>query len=382
MNILVMVNDMILPNKGGGAPRVDSIAKALVKEGHNVVVFAPFDCDLIEVEKQLGYKVVNMKFIPRRDPKKVMKTVFYTPSLIFRTLFLVKKHDIDLVFAHNIMSGFPAMVSAKVYGLPFAFDPTDFIAEYVPRRTLFGKLVYKFANYFENLTARKSDVLMTNTFALKNELERRHNRKVPVVYDSIDFNVFYPSSSKNKKFAYILQGGMDRQDCLEILVPAVNKLKDKVQNFEVLIIGDGNAIPLLKKEVKDKGLESHFFFSGWVSQEEVRDYMSSSHVGLVILPKDVSGRSRLTLRMLEYWACKLAVIVPRLEAVEEVVNESNGCFYEAEDSKDLSSAMLRLYEDEELREELSEAGFSAVQDFRSEFQGKRVVSILKEKSLL
>lgn len=383
MNILVTVNDMIMPNKGGGAPRVDSIAKALVKEGHKVYVFAPFGCDLKEAEKELGYKIINMKFIARRDPKKIIKTAMHTPSLTFKMIKYVRKYKINLIFAHNIMSGFPAMIAAKIYGIPIVFDPTDFIAEYIPKKNILWRTVYKTVNYLEELTAKKSNILMTNTKAIKNELEKKHKRNVPVVYDSVDFNKFYPMKvKKNNKFTYIMQGGMDMQDGLGILIPVVKELKGKIDNFQVWIVGDGNAVPILNEQIKNEGLEDYFWFSGWVSQDKVREYTCKSDVGLVILPKDVSGKIRLTLRMLEYWACSKAVIAPRLEAVTEVVNENNGLLYEAENVKSLTDTMLKVYKDEKLKEKLSKEGYKAVKDFAAELQGKRVVEIIKKEGLL
>ncbi len=383
MNILVMVNDMMLPNKGGGAPRVDSIVRALVKEGHNVVLFAPFETELMHAEKELGCKLVNMKFIPRRDPKKILKTAFYTPFLTLKVLYLIKKHKIDVIFAHNIMSGFPAMIGSKVYRIPFAFDPTDFIAEYIPQNNIFGKFLYKTANHFEVTTAKKSDVLITNTKAIKDELEKKHNKNVYVVYDSVNFKMFHPEEyTKDSRFVYILQGGMDLQDGLQILVPVIKILKEQIEDFQVWLVGDGNAIPALQESIKKEGLEKYFWFSGWVPQDKVREYMCRSDVGLVILPREVSGKIRLTLRMLEYWACKKPVVAPRLEAVTEVVNEENGLFYEAEDAKSLANSMLKIYSDKDLRDLLGKNGFVSVKDFDSELQGRRIVDIMKNEGLL
>lgn len=383
MNILVTVNDMIMPNKGGGAPRVDSIAKALVKEGHKVYVFAPFGCDLKEAEKALGYKAINMKFIARRDPKKIIKTAMYTPSLVLKMIKYVRKYKIKLIFAHNIMSGFPAMIAARLNRIPIVFDPTDFIAEYIPRKNMMWRAVHKTANYFEGLTTKKADILITNTKTIKNELERKHKRKVYVVYDSVDFKTFHPMKiKKNKRFTYVMQGGMDMQDGLGILVPVVKELKEKMDNFQISIVGDGNAIPTLKDQINKEGLQDYFWFSGWVSQDEVREQTCKSDVGLVILPKEISGKIRLTLRMLEYWACGKAVIAPRLEAVTEVVNENNGLLYEAGSINSLNKNMLKIYKDKDLREKLSRNGFETVKDFDGELQGQRLVSIIKKEGLL
>jgi glycosyltransferase involved in cell wall biosynthesis len=128
-------------------------------------------------------------------------------------------------------------------------------------------------------------------------------------------------------------------------------------------VGDGSAVPDLKRRVAEYSLENSFFFSGWVDQREIPGYISASDIGLVVLPDVLSARGRVTLKEFEYWACGVPAILPRLPALQEVAEEGvTALFYRPGDASDLAAKMSRLIEDRELRERLGENGLARVRD--------------------
>jgi len=180
----------------------------------------------------------------------------------------------------------------------------------------------------------------------------------------------------------VLQGGMDPQDGLEILVPCMKILVNKIKNLEVWVVGDGKVIPDLKKEVKRNKLEKNFKFTGWVSQDEVRQYMSDADVGLVILPNRLSGRTRITLRTFEYWACNIPIIAPDLESMKEVAEDGVNClFYKVEDPEDLAKQVIMLYKDKKLKEKIRKNGFKDSKKFDDNLLADKIVRICEKKFL-
>jgi glycosyltransferase involved in cell wall biosynthesis len=66
-------------------------------------------------------------------------------------------------------------------------------------------------------------------------------------------------------------------------------------------------------------------------------------------------------KLLEYMACRRAVVAPRRAAVEEIVRDGvDGLLFDPGDPDDLAAKLGRLLDDERLRDRLAEAGYERV----------------------
>ena len=378
-NILLVINDMVLPNKGGGAPRLYAVARAFKRLGYNPIVFCPLGISEKEAFDKTGIKFISMYNISRHDFKKIIKYAFYNPILFLKILKLIKKYKTDLIFVHNAVCGFPSIVAGKLTGTPVVFDPTDFIAEF-GKDSVQGrlkKLFFALVGKFEAWTIKKADKVISNTLFIKNYLEKRYNREIDIVYDGVNLKTFYPDKNRNDdKFVAVLQGGMDPQDGLEIIIPCIEKLKNSIPNFELWIVGDGKILPSLKRKAQENNLDQYFKYTGWVSQDEVRKYISNADVGLVILPNRLSGWIRITLRTFEYWACNLPIIAPNLSSMREVTEDKFNClYYEVGDSQSLADKIYTLYKDSDLREKIKQNGFVDSKKFDDNLLADKIVNL-------
>ena len=148
-----------------------------------------------------------------------------------------------------------------------------------------------------------------------------------------------------------------------MLVDAARLVVAEFENVCFWLVGDGSAVPDLKREVAAHALDRNFYFSGWVEQHEVPSYISASDVGLVVLPDVLSARGRVTLKEFEYWACGVPAILPRLPALEEVAQDGvTALFYRPGDADDLASKICLLLQDAELRARLGGSGLAVVKE--------------------
>jgi len=194
---------------------------------------------------------------------------------------------------------------------------------------------------------------------------------VEVVCDGVDTKIFKPTyeDELRNKFGrsaenvVIFQGVIDPQDNPEIILHAAREVLKKYHRTMFWIIGDGAAVPTLKQKVAQDNLIEHFYFSGWVRQEEVAKYISASDIGLVILPDSLSARGRVTLKEFEYWACGVPVVAAQLPALEEVVEEKKtGFFYQPGDSRDLARKIMFLIENKDIRKKMGQTGMERVRE--------------------
>lgn len=378
MNVLVMVHDMIVPNRGGGAPRTDAVARAFSRAGHNVTVFAPVGVSVGEAEKFMGCSVVPMRHVSRNDPKKILKYGLYNPLLILRTIALAKRRKIGLIWVHDSICGFPAFVASKLLGIPFVLDATDFIAEYIPEKGALKHLA-GLAKLFENRVIRGADRVITVSRAMESILLSKGARDVAVVYDGVNSEIFHPcrvDRSKEDKslFRFVYQGGMDVQDGLEILVPAAERVLRECPKARILLVGDGKMVPKIREEAAAKHVSNAFEFTGWVPYEDVAKHISRSDAGLVIMPDIMSARIRVTLKTFEYWACGKPIIVAKLPALSEIISSKTGLFYDAGSAESLAGAMVRIYKDRHLHRTLTDNGVREVRRYEWRDLAEKIVT--------
>ncbi len=94
-------------------------------------------------------------------------------------------------------------------------------------------------------------------------------------------------------------------------------LEEKAVKFSLHIIGDGNLKPSLEKQVEEKGLQAHVKFPGWLSQQEVANYLSGSDI--LLLTSDFEGTP---IAMMEALAAGCGMVGTRVSGIEDYENHS------------------------------------------------------------
>src|SRR5205807_2099933 len=90
-----------------------------------------------------------------------------------------------------------------------------------------------------------------------------------------------------------------------------------------------------------------------------------AQAAVCVAPASPDARDRplagFPTKLLEYMACRRAVVAPRRSSVEEVVEDGqDGLLFEAGDAADLGRALYKLLEDSQLRRALAESGYRRV----------------------
>jgi len=288
----------------------------------------------------------------------------------------VRRLKPDLIVSHNSIAGYGALLGKRWSPNSLAvLDLTDLLFEYLEDYSPAGwlRVVMGGGRRLENKVIRESDRIITISEAMKRIAAGygAQAERIDVVPDGVDTSVFHPVDGRALRDAHasgashvlIFHGAIDPQDDPQVLVDAARLVVEEHEGARFWLVGDGSAVPSLKKKVSDYSLNDHFFFSGWVQQREIPSLISASDVGLVVLPDVLSARGRVTLKEFEYWACGVPAILPRLPALEEIAQEGvTALFYQPGDAGDLAAKIRLLLEDHELRLRLGENGLATVKE--------------------
>ena len=372
MRVLVTIFERLIPISGGGTPRISSIIDVLVKKGHQVSVAASFAPNISESLGILGCdRVVRLKHVSRLDRNKMSKYLFFHPINLFKVFREAIRYKPDLIITHNSIPGLAAILAKKVTKVPVVIDMTDLIFEYLSSygESIWSCQLQRIGSKMENYVLHESDKIITISRTMKKLLINNgvQPEKVDVVYDGVKTDIFRPHPEEarmlREKYAegfeniVMHHGVIDPQDNPEIIVEAAAHVIKEHPSTMFWIIGEGAAIPDIKKKARKQGLEKQFFFSGWIPFEYVPQFISASDLGLVILPDVSSARIRVTLKGFEYWACGKPIIASDLPALREIVEPwKTGLLYKPNDPKDLAEKTCMLLNDKPLSARMGEAG--------------------------
>lgn len=200
----------------------------------------------------------------------------------------------------------------------------------------------------------------------KEKLFSSNKFNVEVIYNGVDLDFFRPLKSKflfekfnideNKRLiGYI--GLITKRKGIEYLIKALPLLKKSNNNFKIIIIGgykpnEEEYFKYIMGLIKGFSLEGDIYFTGLL--KDIREALNS--LDIVVLP---SLEERCSRSLLESLACAKAVVATRVGGNPEIVEDGvNGILVDPKNEKQIAEAILKLLENDELRQQMGVNGRS------------------------
>jgi glycosyltransferase involved in cell wall biosynthesis len=181
---------------------------------------------------------------------------------------------------------------------------------------------------------------------------------IHVIPNGVDVQRFRPGGSpaRNGSVRLLYVGRLTYQKGVDVLIQALHKLASKIQ-FEVELVGDGNARRPLERMVQKFGLAERLHFTGWLDQTEIPQRYQQADI--FVLPSRDEGMANV---ILEAMASGLPVIATSIAGnVELVQHGENGLLVTPDDPEQLADALLALMNEVELRQRMGSSGRALVE---------------------
>ena len=344
--------------------RMLQYAKALVQRGDIVDVIA------LRREGQPDYEVLNGVNVFRIQSRTVDEykardhLVRILMFLLRAAIVLTKKHwrhPYQLIHVHSVPDFlvFAALIP-RLSGTPVILDIHDILPEFYASKFKASphSITLNILLFAERLSASFSNhVIIANHLWHK----RLTSRSVPAIRctpicNYPDMTVFSPHLRKraNGKFLITYPGTLNWHQGLDIAISAFAKIADLAPDAEFHIYGEGPVKPTLIEQASSLGLNGKVVFHDILPITEIAQVMADSD--LAVVPKRASspfGNEAASTKIAEFMCVGVPVIESRTRIGMFYENESRVRFFKSEDVDDLGNAIMELYRNPQLREQLT-----------------------------
>jgi len=177
------------------------------------------------------------------------------------------------------------------------------------------------------------------------------------------------------------------------LLKSAKEVISKVPNVKFLFIGDGILKDELKKQASSLGIENHVIFTGLVPPNRIPEYLSIMDVVV-----HTSLREGLARVIPQAFASSKPIVSFTIDGAEEIIEDGKNGFlipppivseqnWELYNSQELTSTILRLLTNKDLRKRMGQEGKKTVDPiFRDDYMVERIDEVyrelLKEKRII
>lgn len=389
---ILLINNYFPPEIGAASHLYYYLGKEFLKRGHKVTVltgiprynvskklYESYSSKNNLVENIEGLNVIRTKLPLVNRSSKIKRGIEHFE--IARKLAKQGKNqiprniDVSLVYSPPLTLYKTAYKLGKRFGFSFVLNVQDiFPQNAIDLGMIKNKILVKFFKRIEKKAYRLSNIITVHSENNANILNKEYSNitasKLHVVENFIDTEFVKPGSKKNpyskkhnliEEFVVSFAGTLGYSQDMDVIIEAAKRLKKT--NIKFLIVGDGVKHNLVKKTKYDFDLNNLIVLPS-VPKEVYPQVLNSSDISLVTLTEDVNTPV-VPSKILSIMSAGIPVLATmNLDGdAPKLINKAKaGYVFPAGDSKSLADAILRLYNDRELREKLGKNGRKYVEE--------------------
>ncbi len=355
MNIALLV-EVPFPPISRANLRLYRLGLVLDRRGHEVYMLSPSFYPHRQVEDSVsGIHAVQYlgfaAFIYSTFIRLPIVVVHLINSLV-AIIKLNKKVNLQVIQAWHPLASLTAVVAGKLTGAKVFLDWTDFYSDIVRYES---SLIVPIAQAIEHIIMNNCDGIFTVTNEMRKALIKvgASSGKVFVIPDGVDsamFNSTIDSQMIRKRFCLndsptvIFHGDVKPIDGVDVLIKAFALVLKSLPSAKLFVVGGGRKyFSEVKQLVKELGIERSVIFTGWVSHKAVPEYIALADVGAMPLRSTLETNCYLSFKLFEYWAMGKPVVVSRVKAISNVVQDGvNSSLVDPGDVAGFAEALLKI----------------------------------------
>ncbi|WP_223476359.1 glycosyltransferase family 4 protein [Oricola indica] len=372
--VLIVVENLPVPFDR----RVWSEATTLRAAGYTVSVICPtgkgFDAPYEEIDGIHIYR--HTLPLDARGAlgylREYSSALFHEARLAFK---VKRRHGFDVIHGCNP----PDLIFLvawlfRPFGVRFLFDHHDISPELFEAK--FGKrgLLYRVTRFFEKLTFKSAMVSIATNDSYKDIAVRRGGMEPDDVFvvrsgpkiEKLQIREPKPELKKGFKHLVGYVGVIGAQEGMDLLIDAAEHVVRDLGRDDIQfgIVGGGPELETIQTDVRQRGLEKYFTFTGRAPDDLLLDMLNTADI--CVNPDRVTPMNDLSTmnKILEYMTLKKPIV--QFDMHEGRVSAGEASVYAAKnDPRDFGDKIVELIDDPERRRAMGEIGRKRIIDMYS-----------------
>lgn len=289
---------------------------------------------------------------------------------------ILRKCDPALLHAHFGPDGLTALPLARRLDIPLVITFHGFDATVNDE---WGRVSssFSFKRFIKNRhLLQQPDIhyVAVSKFIMNKMIERGFSQeRIYQLYTGININTFTPTSEVKRAPVILFVGRLVEKKGCTYLIKAMSEVQKRMPDMELVIIGDGPLRPALEAEAKQS--LQRYSFLGFQPHNVVKQWMNRAKLFCVPSVAAANGDSEgFGMVFAEASAMGVPIVSFRSGGIPEaVLHGTSGLLAKERDHYELAECILTLLENEELWNQISEAGQQRVREqFNIEKQSRKL----------
>lgn len=397
---ILLISDNFYPETNAPATRGFEHCKVWVKQGHKVTVITSFP-NFPSGKIFAGYKnkfrnnenidgINVLRVWTYMSPNSgIWKRILDQASFMF-TSFInglsIKNIDVIIGTTPHMFTPIASLLLAKIKRTSFILELRDLWPDSMLAVGIKNKrYLYNTAKVIEKKLYSSADLIIPVTYSFKKYLINLGfpEKKIKVVMNGVDTKFFNFKKNKyvkrsSKFFIISYIGTIGMAHSIKTIIEAAKVILKNHKDIRIVfqIIGDGAD----KKNIEYEALKiKNVTVLPTVPKNQVLEYLDRTDAGIIHLKKNDLYKTVVPSKMFEY----IAMGVPILHGVD---GESHnilkkyklGLYFEQENPNALYSAIMKLYNDKSLYDEISKNCVKTSKVFEREILALKMLEELKK----
>ena len=349
--------------------RINDLVFSLKQRGHHIEVltgkpnypkgeyFDNYSWNEPSEEEIQGVKIYRSNLILRKKGGGVRLFLNYFSFIFFAFFKIFKingKFDKVFIYAPSpITVGFLGILAAKRFDCKSYLWVHDLWPESV--RVAGGvsnKVVLGLVNIMTKIIYNYTDKILVQSPKFKAYIKKQNVEDSKLMYYPYYAENFYKVVKAKKPykeqfpngFNLVFAGNIGVAQSFDTIISAFELLKE--YNINLVVLGDGRDKRRVIEVIQQKGLSNKFYFLGSYPPEEMPNYFSCADALLITLKKADIFSYTIPGKLQSYLACGRPIL-GALDGIgnEIIKNSASGYAGAAENTKELASNILKLFND-------------------------------------
>jgi glycosyltransferase involved in cell wall biosynthesis len=388
--------------QGGDAVNEGQLINALSKYVESIYCFTFVSFHRIFLKKALKPAVslnrnVKVIILPRFPLYHIFIfiNILYHMLIGFIYVIIEKMIKPDLVYVRGNLIAFSLLTLKSFTNKPIILKFGGFTSDEelltIKRKQIRG-IIERLLWAIDYYTLHRADILLVASDIMKSLVAKRvtiqsHKRtstKILICPPGVDMNKIYMIKKESKasfvgdKVRIGFIGSLAWWQGVDILAVAVTKVKKKLPNVELFIVGDGPLRERVIEICKSGGVS--FKVTGYVPHDVALAYLKNFDVLVLPSRRTSATESHIPIKVVEAWALGVPVIVTSHKIFKSVCKDGEDVVFVKPDPNDVAEKILLVISDSKLREKLSRNGQILARNFNYNEIAKRLLnSIWRDK---